>query len=106
MKFKKKDIEKVKEMTKEEVEKLQGDYEALTKSVRKMSTAGLILLSVAGIAVILFFQSNIIDFVGLLVFVYPFYVFAQREGHEGGFLDGYYQVLKGGKKTDKTDSKK
>jgi hypothetical protein len=100
MKFNKKDIDKVKDMTKEEVEKLQEDYEMLVKGVRKMSTGGLVLLSVVGILVILFFQSNLIDFIGLLVFVYPFYVFAQREGHQGGFFDGYYQVLKGGKKTD------
>lgn len=106
MKFKKRDIDRVKNMTEEELKKFQEDYEILTKNIGAMSTPGLILLSVVGIAITLFFQSNIMDFIGLVIFAYPFYILIQREGHKGGFFDGYYQILKGDKKTNKTDPKK
>lgn len=104
MKFNKKDVRKITNATKEELEKLQKEYEALMKDVNGMSPAGLIFIAVLGIAVILYFQSNLFDFVGLVMLLYPLYVLIQRGGHKEGYFEGYYDMMtKVGNRDDHTE---
>lgn len=93
MKFRKKDVRKIKKATQEELGKLQNEYEALMKEVGRMSPAGLLAIAVAGIAVILFFRSNVFDFIGLIMILYPLYIFIQRGAHREGYFEGYYDMM-------------
>lgn len=104
MAFDKKDVRKIKNATQEELSKLQHEYETLTDNVRGMSPVGLFLIAVAGIAVILTFQSNVLDLVGLALFLWPLYIFVRRGAHKEGYFDGYYDLLTkmGGKANDST----
>lgn len=93
MKFSKKDVRKLKSATKEELGKLQKEYEALMKDVQGMSPVGLLAIAVAGIAVILFFKNNVFDFIGLAMILYPLYLFIQRGAHREGYFEGYYDMM-------------
>jgi len=93
MKFNKKDVRKLKNATKEELGKLQKEYEALMKDVQGMSPAGLLMIAIAGIAVILFFRNNVMDFIGLIMILYPLYIFVQRGAHREGYFEGYYDMM-------------
>lgn len=93
MKFSKKDVRKIKKATKEELEKLQKEYEGLMDNVQGMSPAGLLAIAVGGVAAILFFRSNILDFIGLIMILYPLYIFVQRGAHREGYFEGYYDMM-------------
>lgn len=93
MKFSKKDVRKIKNATKEEMDSLQKEYEALVKNVNSMSPAGLLAIAVLGIAVILYFRTNLLDFIGLIMLLYPLYVFIQRGAHREGYFEGYYDMM-------------
>ncbi len=93
MKFSRKNVSKIKNATKEELGKLQEEYKALMGNVQEMSPAGLLLIAIAGIAVILYFQSNLMDFIGLIMLLYPLYVFIQRGAHRKGYFEGYYDMM-------------
>jgi len=107
MKFTKKDARKIKKATKEELDKLQNEYEALMDNVSGMSPAGLLLIAVAGVAVILLFRSNIFDLIGLAMLLYPLYILAQRGAHREGYFEGYYDMMKkASSRDDNTNSEK
>lgn len=108
MKFSKKDVRKIKSATKEELDKLQKEYEALTKNIRGMSPAGLLVIAVAGIAVILYFRNNLFDFIGLIMILYPLYIFIQRGAHREGYFEGYYDMMTkmGSHQAEHTNSEK
>ena len=107
MKFKKKDIRKIKNATKEEMGKLQDEYEALMKNVNSMSPAGLLAIAVLGIAVILYFRTNLLDFIGLIMLLYSLYIFIQRGAHREGYFEGYYDMMtKVGRQPDHMNSNK
>lgn len=93
MKFSKKDVRKIKKATQEELVRLGKEYQALMKDVQVMSPVGLLAIAVAGIAVILFFRSNLFDFVGLVMILYPLYIFVQRGAHREGYFEGYYDMM-------------
>lgn len=93
MKFSKKNVRKIKNATREELDNLQKEYESLIKNVNGMSPAGLLVIAVAGIAVILFFRSNLLDFIGLIMILYPLYVFVKRGAHREGYFEGYYEMM-------------
>ncbi|PIR41681.1 MAG: hypothetical protein COV30_02460 [Candidatus Yanofskybacteria bacterium CG10_big_fil_rev_8_21_14_0_10_37_15] len=93
MKLDKKNIRKIKNATKEELAKLQEEYETLLKDVRGMSPAGLLVIAAAGVAVILFFRNNFLDFIGLVMILYPLYIFIQRGAHRKGYFEGYYDLM-------------
>lgn len=93
MKFNKKDVRKIKNATQEELSKLQEEYEAVTKNIHTMSPAGLMAIAVFGILVIIYFRNNFFDFIGLVLLLYPLYVFVQRGGHRKGYFDGYYDMM-------------
>lgn len=97
MAFGKKDVRKIQKASAEELKKLHEEYDALMGGVRGLSPVGLLLIAVAGVALILSFRSNVIDFVGLILVLYPLYIFIQRGAHKEGYLEGYYDLLtKGG----------
>ena len=107
MKFKKQDVRKIKNATHEELGKLQEEYEALMKNVGVMSPAGLLTISVAGIAVILYFHNTLLNLIGLIMLLYPIYVFIRRGAHRKGYFEGYYEMMtKLGSRADQTDPKK
>jgi len=93
MEFKKKDVRKIKNATKEELEKLQNEYKAVTESIQGMSPAGLLMLGVAGILIILYFKYMIFDLIGLILLLYSLYVFIQRGAHRKGYFEGYYDMM-------------
>ncbi len=73
--------------------KLKEEYREFTKNVGGMSPAGLLLIAVAGIAVILLFQSSLLDLIGLVMLFYPIYIFIRRGGHRQGYFEGYYEMM-------------
>ena len=107
MAFEKKDVRKIKKATKEELGKLQQEYEAVVGNIRGMSLAGLLVIAVAGVAVILYFRSNVFDIIGLVLLLYPLYVLIQRGAHREGYLEGDYEMMtKAGTRAEPTDSEK
>ncbi len=107
MEFKKKDVKKIQKATKEELGKLHEEYKAAKKNVNEMSAFGLLLISVAGIAVILFMQNKLLVLVGLVILLYPLYVFIRRGAHREGYFEGYYEMMtKFGSREEPSDTKK
>jgi hypothetical protein len=98
MPFGKKEVRKIKKATQEELAMLHKEYNALMKNVNGLSPAGLLLIAIAGIAVILYFQSSILDFIGLVMLLYPLYIFIRRGAHREGYFEGYYEMLTKGDK--------
>lgn len=84
---------KIKKATKEELGKLQQEYEALMGRVQGMSPIALLVIAVVGIVVILTFQSNFLDLIGLVLLLYPLYIFVQRSAHREGYFEGYYEMM-------------
>ena len=93
MKLNKRNVRKLKNATREELGKLQKEYEALMKDVQRMSPGGLLIIAIAGIAVVLFFRNNIMDFIGLIMILYPLYIFIRRGAHREGYFEGYYDMM-------------
>lgn len=93
MTFEKKDVRKIKKATKEELNKLQQEYKAVMGSVNGMSPFALLLVAVIGIATILYFQSNLLDLLGLVLLLYPMYTFVQRGAHREGYFEGFYEMM-------------
>ena len=58
-----------------------------------MSPAGLMAIAVLGVLVIIYFRNNFFDFIGLVMLLYPLYVFIQRGAHRKGYFDGYYDMM-------------
>src|SRR3546814_15590340 len=93
MTFGKKDVRKIKKATQEELNRVQKEYESFMKNVHGMSPAGLLALAVAGIVLILLFQNNILDLIGLAILLYALYVFVKRGAHRKGYFEGYYDMM-------------
>lgn len=93
MKFDKKSVSKIKNATKEDLSKLQKEYEAVIENVHGMSPIGLLGIAIAGIVVILYFRNNLLDFIGLAMILYPLYIFVQRGAHRTGYFEGYYDMM-------------
>ena len=86
-------MRKIKKATRDELDIVHKEYEALMASVRGMSPVGLFLIALAGIAVVLYFTSNLLDLVGLALMLYPLYVFIRRGAHREGYFEGYYDLM-------------
>jgi|GEM_PF-7065394 len=107
MKLKKKDVKKITHATKEELGKLQDQYKEVSKNVSEMSPAGLLVIAVIGILVILYFQNKFFVLVGLVMLLYPIYIFIRRGAHREGYFEGYYEMMtKLGNRDEHTNSKK
>jgi len=107
MEFKKKDVRKIKNATKEELEKLQDEYKAVTENIQGMSPAGLLMLGVAGVLIILYFKYMVFDLIGLVLLLYSLYVFIQRGAHRKGYFEGYYDMMtKLGSRDESAESEK
>lgn len=107
MEFKKKDINKIKHATKEELGKLHEEYKAVSKNVSGMSPAGLMLIAVAGIVVMFLFQNKFFILIGLIMLLYPIYIFIRRGAHREGYFEGYYELMtKLGERDQDTNSNK
>lgn len=94
MEFKQKDVKKIKTATKEELGKLQEQYKSVSKNVDGMSPAGLLAIAIAGIIAILYFQNKFFVLIGLILLLYPIYVFIRRGAHRQGYFEGYYEMMK------------
>ncbi len=93
MEIKKKDVKKIKNATKEEMDKLHDQYKTVSKSVGGMSSLGLGLIALAGIFVVLYFQNKFLVLVGLLMILVSLYVFIRRGAHREGYFEGYYEMM-------------
>ncbi len=93
MEIKKKDVKKIKNATKEEMNKLQDQYKTVSKSVGGMSPLGLAIISLAGIFVVLYFSNKFLVLVGLLMIFGSLYVFIRRGAHREGYFEGYYEMM-------------
>lgn len=91
--FEKKDVRKIKKATKEELGKLQYEYDALMGSIHGMSLAGLMIIALAGIAAILYFKHSLLDLLGLVLLLYPVYILIKRGAHREGYFEGYYEMM-------------
>ena len=89
----KKHVRKLKHASEQELKELQGSYTRLMADVRRMDEPLLFLLMVVGLAIVLLFDWGIIDLIGLLILVYPLYLFARQDGHEEGYYEGYYEKM-------------
>lgn len=97
----KKHAREIKDITEAELLLFKDEYQKMMGSVNTMSSAGLLILSLTGIFIILFFSNMFFDFIGILVFAYPFYLFVKKESHEEGFCEGrYYHAAAKDKKED------
>ena len=94
MEFNKKNAKKIKNATQEELGKLEKEYEAVKKNVNGMSLAGLMIIAIAGIVMILIFQNKLLVIIGLVMLLYPIYVFIRRGAHREGYFEGYYDMMK------------
>jgi hypothetical protein len=108
MERKKKDVKKIKKATKEELSKLHEQYKEATKNVSGMSPAGLLLIALAGIVVILLFHNTLVlILVGLVMLLWPIYIFIKRGAHREGYFEGYYELMtKLGSRDESSNSKK
>ncbi|MEK7589219.1 MAG: hypothetical protein AAB479_01130 [Patescibacteria group bacterium] len=108
MEIKKKDIKKIKHATKEELVKLHEEYKAVSKNVSGMSPAGLMLIAVAGVVVMFLFQNKFFVLIGLIMLLYPIYIFIRRGAHREGYFDGYYEMMTklGARENESTNSEK
>ena len=104
MELKKKDVKKIKKATKEELTKLHETYKAVSKNVSGMSVIGLFLIAIAGIAVILFFPNKFLVLIGLIMLLYPIYIFIKRGAHREGYFEGYYEMMTKFGDRDESDS--
>jgi len=84
---------------------MEKNYEKLMGSVNNMSAPGLLFVSFIGIAIILLLDSALFDLIGLLVLIYPFYLFVQKTGHHDGYCEGYYDHMTKDKDTGRSDKK-
>lgn len=89
----KKHARKIKDASEEEISKLQGEYKKLMGNINTMSSPMLLLISFIGVFIIIYFRSNFFDIIGLIILIYPFYLFVQKESHEEGFCEGYYDLM-------------
>lgn len=107
MELKKKDVKKIKKATQEELAKLHEEYKAVSKNVSGMSPAGLLAIAVAGIVVIFLFQNKFLILIGLIMLLYPIYIFIRRGAHREGYFEGYYEMMtKFGSRDEDVNSKK
>jgi len=108
MEHKKKEVKKIKKATEEELNKLHEQYKEATKNASGMSPAGLLLIAVAGIVVILLFHTILVLILtGLVMLLWPIYIFIKRGAHREGYFEGYYELMtKLGSRDENTDSKK
>ena len=93
MEIKKKDVKKIKKASQEELAKLHEKYKTVSKNISGMSVAGLILIAVAGIAVILFFPNKFLVLIGLIMLLWPIFIFIKRGAHREGYFEGYYEMM-------------
>ncbi len=93
MEIKKKDIKKIKHATKEQLGKLHEEYKATTQNVSGMSPVGLLAIAVVGIVLMFLFPNRFFLLVGLILILYPIYVFVRRGAHREGYFEGYYEMM-------------
>lgn len=102
----KKDVKKIKKATKEELGKLHEEYKTAVKSVSGMSVAMLMLIAIAGMIVIFVFSNKFLTLVGLIMLLFPIYIFIKRGAHREGYFEGYYELMsKLGSRDEHIDSK-
>lgn len=106
MEINKKNFKKIKNVTQEELNKLQEGYKTVNKNVSGMSLFGLTVIAIAGIAVILYFQNKFLVLVGLVMLLWPLYIFIRRGAHRDGYFEGYYEMMtKFGSRDENTNPK-
>ena len=108
MELKKKDVKKIKHATKEELAKLHEEYKAVKENVSGMSPMGLLAIAVAGVAVVFLFQNKFLILIGLIMILYPIYIFIRRGAHREGYFEGYYELMTklGSRDSEQTGSEK
>ena len=93
MEFKKRDIKKIKHATKEQLSKLHEEYKATTKNLNGMSPAGLFGIAVVGIVIMFLWPNRFFLLIGLILLLYPIYIFIRRGAHREGYFEGYYEMM-------------
>jgi hypothetical protein len=107
MRYKKKDVKKIKKATEEELGKLKEQYKEVAENVSGTSPLGLLAIAIVGIIVTLYFQNKFLVLVGLLMILCPLYVFIRRGAHREGYFEGYYELMtRLGSRDGHTDQKK
>ncbi|HOF50355.1 MAG TPA: hypothetical protein PLH22_01565 [Candidatus Colwellbacteria bacterium] len=99
---------KIRNATEEQFDEMQKNYQKVMGNVNNMTAPGLLFVSFIGIAIILLLDSALFDLIGLLVLIYPFYLFAQKTGHHDGYCEGYYDHMtkdKNAEDADRSDKK-
>lgn len=99
---------KIRNATEEQLNEMQKGYQKLMGNVSNMTAPGLLFISFIGLAIILLLNGALFDLIGLLIFIYPFYLFAQKSGHHEGYCEGYYDHITKDKNDEdiETDDKK
>jgi len=106
MEIKKKDIKKIKKATKEELAKLHEEYKEVSKNVGGMSPVGLSVIAIVGIVLMFLFPNRFFILIGLVMILYPIYVFIRRGAHREGYFEGYYEMMtKFGARDEDTNAK-
>lgn len=101
----KKHARKLRNATEEEFKELQEGYRGLLEKANRADSSVLLIMAVVGIAIILLFRQGIFDAIGVIVLVYSLYLFVQKEAHEEGYYEGYYdRMTKGGGASGNSDS--
>ncbi len=94
----KKHARKLRNATEEELKELQEGYKSLLEKANGADSSILLIMAIVGIAIILLFKQGIFDAIGVIILVYSLYLFVQKEAHEEGYYEGYYDLMtKGGK---------
>ena len=108
MEIKKKDMKKIKHATKEQLSKLHEEYRATTKNVGGMSPVGLFGIAVVGIIIMFLWPNRFFIVIGLIMLLYPIYIFIRRGAHREGYFEGYYEMMTklGARENENMDSKK
>ena len=86
-------VRKIQKATREELDKLHEEYKTFSKNVGGISPLGLFAIAVAGVIVILAFQSSLLDLIGLIMVFGSLYIFIQRGAHKKGYFEGYYEMM-------------
>lgn len=94
---------KIRNATEEQFDEMQKNYQKVMGNVNNMTAPGLLFVSFIGIAIILLLDSALFDLIGLLVLIYPFYLFAQKTGHHDGYCEGYYDHMTKDKNAEDAD---
>ncbi|MFA5052957.1 MAG: hypothetical protein WC565_02790 [Parcubacteria group bacterium] len=97
MKINSKNIKKharnIKNASEEEISRFREEYHKLMGNVETINSPLLLVLALIGVFIILYFKNNFFDIIGLIILIYPFYLFVRRGSHEEGFFEGYYDFM-------------